>query len=140
MSGEREGQDVGSSLPIHLSGNVRRYNERGPAQSPFHKQLTEKRKDGRFCHLLAAKRKLPEFTIICRKPHMASSICLRAISFQTPEGTLWTHVNKYTSSPRKKFKNYILRSIIRHCCIRKRTNILSRVYGSVTNNNGFWIE
>jgi hypothetical protein len=31
-----------------------------PAQSPFHKQLTEKRKDGQLCNLLAAK-KLSEF-------------------------------------------------------------------------------
>jgi hypothetical protein len=34
---------------------------RVPAKSPFQKQLTEKRKDGRLCHLLAAKEKLPEF-------------------------------------------------------------------------------
>jgi hypothetical protein len=26
-----------------------------------------------------------------RKPHVASSICLRAIIFQNPEDTLWTH-------------------------------------------------
>jgi hypothetical protein len=37
------------------------HNARVPAQSPFHKQLTEKRKDGRLCHLLAAEKKLPEF-------------------------------------------------------------------------------
>jgi hypothetical protein len=30
------------------------------------------------------------FTMICRKPHVASSICLRATIFQNPEGTLWT--------------------------------------------------
>jgi hypothetical protein len=30
------------------------------------------------------------FTVICRKPRMASSICLRATIFQIPEGTLWT--------------------------------------------------
>jgi hypothetical protein len=33
------------------------------------------------------------FTVICRKPHVASSICLRATIFQNPEGTLWTHCN-----------------------------------------------
>jgi hypothetical protein len=27
---------------------------------------------------------------VARKPHVASSICLRAIIFQNPEGTLWT--------------------------------------------------
>jgi hypothetical protein len=31
------------------------------------------------------------FTVICVKPHVASSICLRATIFQIPEGTLWTH-------------------------------------------------
>jgi hypothetical protein len=31
------------------------------------------------------------FTMIYRKPHMASSICLRATIFKQPEGTLWTH-------------------------------------------------
>jgi hypothetical protein len=29
--------------------------------------------------------------MICRKPHMASSMCLRATIFQKPEGTLWTN-------------------------------------------------
>jgi hypothetical protein len=33
---------------------------RVPAQSPFQKQLTEERKDGRLWHLLAAKQ-LPKF-------------------------------------------------------------------------------
>jgi hypothetical protein len=33
---------------------------RVPAQSPFHKQLSEKYKDGLLCHLLATK-KNPEF-------------------------------------------------------------------------------
>jgi hypothetical protein len=58
-----------------------------PAQSPFHKQLTENRKDGRLYHLLAAE-KVPEFIMIYCKPHMASSICLRATIFQNTEGTL----------------------------------------------------
>jgi hypothetical protein len=31
------------------------------------------------------------FTVICSKPHVASSICLRATIFQKPEGALWTH-------------------------------------------------
>jgi hypothetical protein len=35
------------------------HNVRVPAQSPFHKQLTEKRKDGRLCHL-STEKKLPE--------------------------------------------------------------------------------
>jgi hypothetical protein len=29
--------------------------------------------------------------MICRKPHVASSICLCATIFQNPERTLWTH-------------------------------------------------
>jgi hypothetical protein len=80
MSGERGGQGIGPSLPIHR-----------PAHSPFHKQLTEKRKDGHLFHLLTAKKTFQSFTVICLKPHVASSICLRATIFQNPEGTLWTH-------------------------------------------------
>jgi hypothetical protein len=34
------------------------HDVRVPAQSPFHKQLTEKRKDGRLCHLLLAKKRV----------------------------------------------------------------------------------
>ena len=39
---------------------------------------------------------LPEDTVrgwlvISHKPHVASSILLRATIFQNPEGTLWTH-------------------------------------------------
>jgi hypothetical protein len=37
------------------------------------------------------KKNFQSFTVICRKPHVASSICLRATFFQNPEGTLWTH-------------------------------------------------
>jgi hypothetical protein len=66
---------------------------RVPAQSPFHKQLIEKRKDGRLCQSVGGKKEknFQSFTMICRKPHMASSICLRATIFQNHEGTLWTH-------------------------------------------------
>jgi hypothetical protein len=57
-----------------------------------HKPLTKKCKDDHLCHLLAAERKhFQSLAIICRKPHVASSICLRAKIFQNPEGTLWTH-------------------------------------------------
>jgi hypothetical protein len=63
------------------------HNARFPAQSPFHKQLTEKRKYGRLCHLLVAEKNFQSFTVICRKPHVASSICLRATIVQNPEGT-----------------------------------------------------
>jgi hypothetical protein len=31
------------------------------------------------------------FTVICRKPHVASSICLCTTIFQNPKWTLWTH-------------------------------------------------
>jgi hypothetical protein len=34
---------------------------------------------------------LPEFHYDLHNTHMASSICLRVIIFQKPEGTLWTH-------------------------------------------------
>jgi hypothetical protein len=53
-----------------------------------HKRLTEKRKDGRLFHLSASKRNFQCFAVICRKPHVASSICLRATIFQNPEWTL----------------------------------------------------
>jgi hypothetical protein len=43
-----------------LSQKAMPHNARVPAQSPFRKQLTEKRKDDRLCHLLIAE-KLPEF-------------------------------------------------------------------------------
>jgi hypothetical protein len=41
--------------------------------------------------LLRSVKNFQSFNMICRKPHVASSICLRAIIFQNPEGTLWTH-------------------------------------------------
>jgi hypothetical protein len=40
---------------------------------------------------VGGKKNFQSFTVICRKPHVASSICLRATIFQNPEGTLWTH-------------------------------------------------
>jgi hypothetical protein len=33
------------------------------------------------------------FAVICRKPHVSSSICLRATIFQNPEWTLWILYN-----------------------------------------------
>jgi hypothetical protein len=50
MSGERGGQCIGPSLPIHLPGNVLSqraipHNARFSAESPFQKQLTEKCKN-----------------------------------------------------------------------------------------------
>jgi hypothetical protein len=36
------------------------------------------------------KKNFQSFAVICRKPHVASSICLRATIFQNPEWTLWT--------------------------------------------------
>jgi hypothetical protein len=41
--------------------------------------------------LLRSVKNFQSFTVICRKPHVASSICLRATIFQNPDGTLWTH-------------------------------------------------
>jgi hypothetical protein len=73
-----------------LSQNAIPHNVRVFAQSPFYKQLTEKRKHGRLCQSVAAKKTFQSFTMICRKPHVAGSISLRATIFQNPEGTLWT--------------------------------------------------
>jgi hypothetical protein len=56
--------------------------------------LTEKRKDGRLCHLFAAK-KLPRFHYHLPQTHIVSSIFLHDTIFQTPEGTLWTHCTYY---------------------------------------------
>jgi hypothetical protein len=41
--------------------------------------------------LLRSVKNFQSFPMICRKPHMASSIYLRATIFQNPEGTLGTH-------------------------------------------------
>ncbi|PNF14255.1 hypothetical protein B7P43_G12204, partial [Cryptotermes secundus] len=38
------------------------------------------------------------FTMICCKPHVASSICLCATIFQNPNRTLWTHCTKFHNS------------------------------------------
>jgi hypothetical protein len=37
--------------------------------------------------LLRSVKTFQSFTVFCRKPHVASSICLRATIFQNPEGT-----------------------------------------------------
>jgi hypothetical protein len=74
-----------------LSQKAIPHKARVPAQSPFYKRLTEKRKDGRLFHLSASKKNFQSVAVICRKPHVASSICLRATIFQNPEWTLWTH-------------------------------------------------
>jgi hypothetical protein len=73
-----------------LSQKAIPHNAGVPAQSPFHKQVTENRKDGRLCHLLAAKR-LPEFHYDLPQTTHAYSICLRATNFKNPKQTLWTH-------------------------------------------------
>jgi hypothetical protein len=39
---------------------------------------------------VGGKNAFQSFTVICHKPHVASSICLCATIFQNPEGTLWT--------------------------------------------------
>jgi hypothetical protein len=71
-----------------LSQKAIPHKARVPAQSPFHKQLTEKHKDGRLFHLSASEKNFQSFAVICRKPHVASSICLRATIFQNSEWTL----------------------------------------------------
>jgi hypothetical protein len=79
MSGERGGQGIGPSLPIHLPGNVL-----SGTRVPAYPSEVEH-------HLVGGKKNFQSFTVICRKLHVASSICLRATIFQNPEGTLWTH-------------------------------------------------
>jgi hypothetical protein len=44
--------------------------------------------------LLRSVKNFQSFTVICRKPHVASSICLSATIFQNPKETLWTHCSK----------------------------------------------
>jgi hypothetical protein len=41
--------------------------------------------------LLRSVKNFHSFAVICHKPHVATSICLRATIFQNPEWTLWTH-------------------------------------------------
>jgi hypothetical protein len=67
-----------------LSQKAIQHKARVPAKSPFHKQLTEKRKDGRLFHL-SAQKNFQSFAVIWRKLNVASSICLRAAIFQNPE-------------------------------------------------------
>jgi hypothetical protein len=67
------------------------HKARVPAQSSFHKQVTETRKDGLVFHMSASGKNFQSFAVICRKTHVAGSICLRATIFQNPECTLWTH-------------------------------------------------
>jgi hypothetical protein len=86
------------------------HKARVPSQSPFQKQLTEKRKYGRLCHLLAGRKNFQIFTMICRNPDVASSICLRATIFQNSEGTLWTHCKIVHYYPLLSVKS------IAHCC------------------------
>jgi hypothetical protein len=97
MSGDCGGQGIGTMCGnlaesgwLILSQKAIPHNARVLAQSLFYKQLTEKRKDGRLYHLWAAWN-FQSFTVICRKPHMASSNFLGATIFQNPEGTLWPH-------------------------------------------------
>ena len=59
--------------------------------------------------LLKSVKNFQGFTVICRKPHVASSICLRPTIFQNPEGTLWTHCTFHGSSGDvQEFCKYIL--------------------------------
>jgi hypothetical protein len=76
---------------IFLEMSCLGHNVSVPTQWPFQKQLTDKRKDGRFCHLFTEEKYFQNFTMICRKPYVASPISFRATIFQTPEGTLWTY-------------------------------------------------
>jgi hypothetical protein len=62
------------------------HNALVPAQSPFHKQLTQKSKDSRLCYLLAAN-KLPEFHYDLPQNRMwlAQFVC-KPQFFETPKG------------------------------------------------------
>jgi hypothetical protein len=48
--------------------------------------------------LLKSIKDFQSYTMNYRKPHVASSICLRGIIFQNPEGTLWTHIHESCSN------------------------------------------
>jgi hypothetical protein len=92
MSGERGGQGI---AVISLSMGDWFCLKKHPTQrahsciSPFHKRL---RNVKMAAYAICWQQKnFQSFTMICRKPHMASSICLHATSFQNPVGTLWTH-------------------------------------------------
>jgi hypothetical protein len=100
-------------------------------------QLTEKHKDGRFCHLLAAKKKnFQSFTVICRKPHVASSICLRATIFQNPEGTLWTHCTYISISKHsQEFSLIFLTFIISPTELSSLHYIPACVYSHILTHN-----
>jgi hypothetical protein len=51
-------------------------NVRVPAQSPFNKQLTEKRKNGVLRHLLQ-QNNFQSFIMICRKQHWLAQFVVR---------------------------------------------------------------
>jgi hypothetical protein len=65
--------------------------------------------------LLRSVKNFQSFAMTCRKPHAASSICLRATIFQNPEGTLWTHcitLYAYNTKP------FIVIEIKCHCILK----------------------
>ncbi|PNF42443.1 hypothetical protein B7P43_G09591, partial [Cryptotermes secundus] len=90
ISGERGGQGIGPSLPIHLPGNVMSRNADvflwGYVKSSVFRTPVNGLHD-----LKTRIRSAISFTMICSKPRVASSICLRATIFQNADGTLWTH-------------------------------------------------
>jgi hypothetical protein len=58
------------------------------------------------------KNNFQSFTIICRKPHAASTIFLRVTIFQNPEGTLWTYcIRNIPNKCGNKINNFILKII-----------------------------
>jgi hypothetical protein len=85
---------------------------------------------------VGGKKNFQNFTVMCRKPHVASSICLRATVFQNPEGTLWTlciSLNNLKFVERRKsfFFSHVKYSFFAHftplrlCCPQRRHHHLS---------------
>jgi hypothetical protein len=87
MSGERGGQGIWPSLPSHITRAFLHSHH-------FTNNWLRNVKMTAYAICWRPKKTFQRFTVICRKPHVASSICLRATIFQNPEGTLWTHCIK----------------------------------------------
>jgi hypothetical protein len=72
---------------------------RVPAQSPFHKQLTEKHKDGLLCHLLVAtKTSRVSLWSGANRMWLAQFVCAPQI-FKTPKGLCGHTVRQFGGRP-----------------------------------------
>jgi hypothetical protein len=97
MSGECGGQGIGTvcgnfveSGWLILSQKAMPHNAHVPVQSPFHKQLTEKRKDG--CRAICWRKKTSRVSLwSARNLISVAQLDCAPKNFQNSEGTLWTH-------------------------------------------------